>query len=141
MFSKNKNFNSMAKINEVDNTTINLIGQGTSIEGEIVSTGDIRIDGTMIGNIKTKGKLIIGQTGSVDGEITCQNADFSGNIKAKVIVSELLSLKATAKFSGEITTNKLAIEPGAGFSGTCNMHKQQIKQEITQNEKPETTKS
>jgi cytoskeletal protein CcmA (bactofilin family) len=65
--------------------------------------------------------VVIGQSGVVDGELNCQNADISGTVKAKVTVAELLTLKATAKLSGDISTSKLAIEPGANFSGACSM--------------------
>ena len=49
------------------------------------------------------------------------NADVSGEIKAKITVSQLLSLKSTSKLNGDIITNKLSIEPGASFSGSCSM--------------------
>ncbi|TVQ88934.1 MAG: polymer-forming cytoskeletal protein [Bacteroidetes bacterium] len=113
----------MAKSNEAEHTSINLIGTGTTIKGEINSNGDIRIDGTLIGQVHSKGKIVVGNTGVVEGEVFCQNADFSGNIKAKVQVSELLTLKATSRLNGEIITNKLSIEPGARFTGTCSMDK------------------
>ena len=58
----------------------------------------------------------------IEGEITCQNADISGETSGKVIVHELLILKSTAKLDGDIYTSKLAIEPGAKFTGTCNMN-------------------
>jgi len=111
----------MAKLNEQDSPSINLIGSGTIIKGDITSNGDIRIDGTVIGSIHSKGKVVIGPTGNIEGEIDCVNGDSSGIIKAKVTVKELLSLKATSKLTGDIITNKLAIEPGATFTGTCNM--------------------
>ena len=112
----------MAKGPETTNTaTINLIGVGTSITGDILSDGDIRIDGVLKGNIKIKGKVVIGETGSIHGEIDCKNSDVSGSIKGKIIVAELLSLKSTSSMEGDITANKLAIEPGAKFSGNCNM--------------------
>jgi len=111
----------MAKINEQDTPSINLIGSGTIIKGDIKSNGDIRIDGTVIGSLQSKGKVVIGTTGNVEGEIDCVNGDSSGIIKAKVTVKELLSLKASSKLTGDIITNKLAIEPGAVFTGTCNM--------------------
>ena len=101
--------------------SINLISAGTVIEGDIKSEGDIRIDGTVNGSVITKGKLVIGVTGVVKGEITCKNADVSGTVKGKTAVAELLSLTATAKLSGDIISNKLAIEPGATFTGTCSM--------------------
>ncbi len=121
--NKKKTDKKMAKSNDADHASINLIGAGTTIKGEVKSNGDIRIDGTLIGQVYTKGKIIVGNTGVIEGEIYCQNADFSGNIKAKVEVSELLSMKATSRLRGEIVTNKLAIEPGARFTGNCTMDK------------------
>ncbi|MCX6295071.1 MAG: polymer-forming cytoskeletal protein [Bacteroidetes bacterium] len=111
----------MAKNNIADNQSVNLIGLGTTIEGDITTNGDMRIDGSLTGSINVKGKLVIGASGFVEGEIICQNADVSGTIKGKIGVSELLSLKASAKLSGDIITNKIAIEPGAAFSGSCSM--------------------
>jgi len=111
----------MAKNNDNDSPSVNLIGAGTSIKGNIKSEGDIRIDGTLKGTINSKGKVVIGSTGVVEGEIICQNADISGTVKIKITVSEVLLLKPTAKLTGDIITNKLAIESGANFSGTCSM--------------------
>ena len=99
----------------------NQIMSGTTISGDIICDGNIRIDGTLNGNLSAKGKVVIGPNGIIDGELNCQNADISGTVKAKVTVAELLSLKATAKLTGDISTNKLSIEPGANFSGACSM--------------------
>ena len=111
----------MVKNKENELPSINLLGPGTVVKGDIRVNGDFRIDGALIGSIECKGKIVVGPSGSIDGDIQCQNADFSGDVKAVVKVAELLTLKETAKFSGEITTGKLAIEPGAKFSGTCKM--------------------
>jgi len=111
----------MAKTNEMENHTINLIGTGTMIEGNIVSNGDIRIDGNLKGNLSTKGKVIVGDTGKISGEVNCKNFEVEGSVDGKVIVSELLSLRAKSKILGDITTSKLAIEPGAVFTGKCDM--------------------
>jgi cytoskeletal protein CcmA (bactofilin family) len=112
----------MAKNNETEVTAaINLIGVGTEIKGDITSNGDIRIDGSLTGNLNTSGKLVIGETGKVNGEIVCKNSEVLGEIKGKIKVSELLSLKATSKIFGDIVTKKLAIEPGSKFTGNCNM--------------------
>jgi cytoskeletal protein CcmA (bactofilin family) len=99
----------------------NQIMAGTTVNGDVVCDGNIRIDGILNGNLQAKGKVVIGPSGVVEGEINCQNADISGSVKAKVVVAELLTLKATAKLSGDISTSKLAIEPGANFSGACSM--------------------
>jgi cytoskeletal protein CcmA (bactofilin family) len=128
----------MAKNFEQESPSINLVGAGTTIKGDVKSNGDIRIDGTLIGSVSSKGKLVVGTTGNIEGEIVCQNADFSGNIKASVTVSELLSMKATAKLNGDVITNKLAIEPGALFSGSCSMSNAPL--DIRFNEKEEVVK-
>ena len=115
----------MAKYTEPEkNTTINLIGEGTDIQGDITSSGDIRIDGSLKGNLNTKGKVVIGATGKVVGEITCKNSEVLGSIEGKIHVAELLSLKPTAKIVGDLTTKKLSIDPGSTFTGNCKMSEQ-----------------
>jgi cytoskeletal protein CcmA (bactofilin family) len=95
--------------------------EGTHIEGDIKSDSNIRIDGYLKGTISLKGRLVLGPTGKIDGDINCKNADIEGKLNGTIEVDELLSLKSTAKLQGEISTNKLAIEPGAIFSGNCKM--------------------
>lgn len=111
----------MAKSTDNDPNVINLVASGTEITGDVTCNGDIRIDGALNGNLNTKGKVVIGETGKAKGEINCKNADISGKIEGKIIISELLSLKPSSFIDGDIVANKLAIEPGARFTGTCNM--------------------
>jgi cytoskeletal protein CcmA (bactofilin family) len=111
----------MAKYNEIDSTTINLISFGTEIIGDIKSNGDIRIDGSLTGNLSIKGKVVIGPSGKISGEVFCKNSEVSGFIEGKITVEQLLSLKASSKILGDISTSKLSIEPGAKFSGNCKM--------------------
>ena len=102
-------------------TVINMIGVGTIITGDVNSNGDLRIDGTLKGSVATEGKVVLGKNGIIEGDVVCNNADIAGEIKAKITVSQLLTLKSTAKLKGDIITNKLSIEPGAVFSGSCSM--------------------
>lgn len=111
----------MGKYNETDNTTINLISNGTEITGDVKSNGDIRIDGLLTGNLNTKGKVVIGSTGKVKGEVICKNSEVSGIVEGKIIVGQLLTLKNSSKIVGDIITFKLSIEPGARFTGNCKM--------------------
>ena len=112
----------MAKMGEVENANkINMIGVGTTIEGSISSSENIRFDGNLVGNLNTKGKVFIGQSGTVTGEIRCKNCEIEGVVDGKVVVEELLSLRSMSKLFGEIKTGKLAIEPGATFTGKCDM--------------------
>tara|TARA_B110000467_G_C18288193_1_gene463038 strand:- start:178 stop:600 length:423 start_codon:yes stop_codon:yes gene_type:complete len=119
MFSKNTS--EISRTNDKASSAVNAIGQGSIIKGDIITQGDLRIDGTLTGSITTKGRLVLGETGLVEGEVVCQNALIAGTLKAKIQVHELLSLKTTANLLGDIITNKLAIEPGANFTGSCSM--------------------
>lgn len=112
----------MARVQETaPDMAINRIVEGTSIEGEIRCESNIRIDGSFVGNLNTKGRLVVGPAGRIEGTITCQNAEVEGLVKGKLNVQQLLSLKGSAKVEGDIFTDKLSIEPGATFTGACNM--------------------
>ncbi|MES2485876.1 MAG: polymer-forming cytoskeletal protein [Bacteroidota bacterium] len=99
----------------------NRIVEGTTIKGDLVSQADFRLDGHLIGNFTSTGKIVIGPTGSVTGDIKCKNADIEGSYSGKIEVEELLTVKAKAKITGEVVTNKLAVEPGAEFTASCTM--------------------
>jgi cytoskeletal protein CcmA (bactofilin family) len=116
-----KSEKSMANYNNQSPERLNRIVEGTHIEGDIKSDSNIRIDGYLKGTITVKGRLVLGPTGKIDGNINCKNADLEGKLNGTIEVDELLSLKSTAKLQGEISTNKLSIEPGAIFSGNCKM--------------------
>lgn len=131
----------MAKNDTTENPSVNIIGAGTHIDGDITANGDMRIDGSLTGSINVKGKLVVGNSGSIEGEIICQNADVSGTLKGKIGVAELLSLKSSAKLTCDIITNKIAVEPGATFSGSCSMGGviKDIKSERTETQLTEKT--
>ncbi|WP_440879679.1 bactofilin family protein [Tenacibaculum sp. C7A-26P2] len=117
----------------------NVIGGNTKIVGEIVSEGDFRIDGTLEGNIKTNGRIIIGEAGLVKGKAECTNADVEGKFAGDLQVSNVLTVKATANITGEVIIGKLSVEPGATFNATCSM-KGAVK-ELKKNEQKKTEKS
>jgi len=116
------------KENEFRETgAVNIIAKGTQIQGSISTTSDCRIDGTVNGNVISRAKVIIGQTGYVEGNISCANIDIEGKVKTESLnVSELISLKSTACVAGNIIAGKIAIEPGAEFSGNCKMNTQRM---------------
>jgi len=100
---------------------INRICAGTAFVGNIVAIGDIRIDGVLEGNLTTKGKLVVGETGRVKGDITCKNADILGVVEGKMRVDDFLVLRATARITGDVAIARILIEVGALFVGYCNM--------------------
>lgn len=99
----------------------NIIGKGTIVNGSVETFGNIRVEGKVIGDIKTKSKAAFGNSSQVDGSVLAQNAEVAGHITGTIEVTELLVLKATASIDGDIVTNKLLVESGASFNGKCKM--------------------
>ena len=102
-------------------TSASIIASGTTVEGDITSGGDIRIDGILNGNIQCNAKVIIGSQGQVKGDITGQQADIMGKVTGTIKVKELLQLKGSSEVNGNIYAGKLQIEPTAIFNGACHM--------------------
>ncbi|WP_394758635.1 polymer-forming cytoskeletal protein [Flavobacterium sp.] len=99
----------------------NRIVEVTTIKGDIESIADFRLDGHLIGNFTSKGKLVVGPAGIVTGDISCQNVDIEGTVTGKIIVQDILNIKSKASIHGEVTCGKLSVEPGADFSASCIM--------------------
>lgn len=106
---------------------LNVINSGTEVIGDIISNGDVRIDGILRGTVNTKAKLVIGQSGMIEGDIKAQNSDISGQVKGNITVDELLVLKSSGKVVGDITTKKIVVETGGEFNGKCQMQSSGIK--------------
>ena len=129
MFTKNKT--------EMSNTTNNgsgatLIGAGTTLKGDIKSNNDLRIDGTVIGNINSNAKIIVGTSGVVEGDIMGNQADIVGKVSGNIRAKELLQLRGDSTVTGNIYAGKLQIEPTATFNGQCHMGANVV--EISKNE-------
>ncbi len=97
------------------------ISEGTTLEGQIKIEGDIKVEGSVKGTITSKGKVIISNTGKVDGDIICQSAEIAGNVGGKLKIADILYLKGNATIDGDINTGKLVIENGVKFNGNCTM--------------------
>ncbi|MBI9034130.1 MAG: polymer-forming cytoskeletal protein [Bacteroidales bacterium] len=111
----------MAKTITNDSISANLIQNGTRLKGDLDANSNIRVDGYINGNVKIDGKLIVGDTGEIEGQIECKEAEVFGKIKGNLKVEGLLSLKASAHIEGDVITGRLAIESGAVFSCSCQM--------------------
>ncbi|MCX6183104.1 MAG: polymer-forming cytoskeletal protein [Bacteroidetes bacterium] len=117
---KSKNETVMVRTTEASSPA-DKISEGTIFQGDIISSKGIRIDGVIKGSVTCEGKIVVGRSGIIEGDIKCQNAEVEGIIKSSIFVKELLELKSTANLSGEITTGRLSVEPGATFTGSCKM--------------------
>ena len=119
-------FNSKSKSDVFDGetpagTSASLIGAGTSLKGDITSNGDLRIDGSLTGNIHCTAKVVIGANGVVEGDINGQQADIMGKVSGTIKVKDLLQLKGGSVVNGNLQAAKLQIEPSASFNGECHM--------------------
>jgi cytoskeletal protein CcmA (bactofilin family) len=106
---------------ETGGNSTSLIGNGTTLKGDITSNGDLRIDGTLIGNVHSTAKVVIGANGVVEGDIHGLQADIMGKVVGNIKVKDLLQLKASGTVNGNVTAGKLQIEPAATFNGSCHM--------------------
>jgi cytoskeletal protein CcmA (bactofilin family) len=100
---------------------LNALGEGTTIEGNLVSTGDLRLDGTVNGNVSTEGKCVLGPTGIINGNVQAHSCDISGKIMGNLKIKDTLLLKASGSIKGDIHTSKIVVESGGEFNGACIM--------------------
>jgi cytoskeletal protein CcmA (bactofilin family) len=123
----------------LENFAANTIQTGTSIKGEVISEGSIRIDGNLDGSLSTKGKLVVGNSGLITGDVVCENANIEGKIEGKLVVNGMLILKQSAIIEGDIITLKLVVEEGAVFNGKISMGKK-LQKAVMNNEESEYQK-
>jgi cytoskeletal protein CcmA (bactofilin family) len=127
MFSNNNNRNTRNESKSVMPTSnVNIIGSGTSIQGDIVCEGDIRIDGQVHGLVSTKAKIVVGPEGEILGDLVCQSADILGKVTGIIRVEDLLFLKASALVKGDVYTQHFEMEPSAKFNGRCYMDPEDV---------------
>ena len=111
----------MAKTEPVVNVnSISRISAGTVIKGEIISPTDIRIDGTFEGKVTSHGRVVIGESAIIKGDIICDNIDLWGKVDGNVYVKDTLSLKEGCVINGNLHIRRLAVELGATFNGSCH---------------------
>jgi cytoskeletal protein CcmA (bactofilin family) len=98
-----------------------LISEGTTMNGDLKSSNDLRVDGSIIGNVYCTAKIILGPAGYVEGNIESQQADINGRVQGNVQVKELLQLRGQCNVQGNIVATKLQIDQTATFNGQCQM--------------------
>ncbi len=117
--AKNKTDMALEKPTTGNGTT--LVGAGTTVKGDISSNSDLRIDGTVIGNIHCAAKVVIGANGVVEGDISGNQADIIGKVTGNIKAKDLLQLRGDSTVTGNLYAEKLQVEPSATFNGQCHM--------------------
>lgn len=136
MFNKEK---ASAYTEKSFSNSATLISSGTSLKGDVKSENDLRIDGTIHGNVYSSSKIIVGPSGFVEGNIEGANADITGKVNGNITVKELLQLKGESNVQGNISAVKLQIDPTAVFNGKCQMGIQPASVVTMSNEAESTT--
>lgn len=122
MFTGNKKGDEVPFKKNADlNNTINILGGTTYIKGELDTENDIRLDGKVEGIVRSKAKVVIGESAVIQGDIYCLNADISGRVLGNVYCDDLLHLKSKSKIKGDLFTKKLVVELGSQLNGNCEM--------------------
>lgn len=111
----------MANQSNAAQDQVNLVGEGTVLEGTLRAENDVRTSGRIIGTLRVKGKAMIAEGGAVEGEIYATNADIAGHVEGEIHIEERLVLKSSAEVDGSIRTDRLVVEEGAKFTGDCQM--------------------
>ncbi len=118
---KNSKSEEMSSPQSFDTNAIDRIAEGTTLEGSVNSAKSIRVDGKVKGSIVCAGRVVIGKTGVVEGEVDCDSADVEGTLNATITVTGLLELKTTAVINGDSQVGKLKVDPGAEINGKIDM--------------------
>jgi len=116
MFSSNKK-NTPVNLDRIDT----LIGKNTGIEGALIAEGTVRIDGKVKGDVTLSGNLIVGEEGSIKGNVKADSIILSGIIEGNVNAANQLHLTPTSRLIGDIDVRNIVIDEGAVFRGSCKM--------------------
>lgn len=111
----------MKKDNSFENNELTIISSGVVLEGKMKCSGNIRVDGTINGDVYAEGNITIGTNGKVIGEINAKDLTIGGKVDGIVRAKNKVILEAKAILKGELITKILVIAAGAKFDGTSKM--------------------
>jgi len=102
------------------------IGPSVRVQGDFTGEGDVTVEGTVAGNLQTKGDVVVGPQALIEAEVKAQNATVSGTIKGNIAIANSLKIRATANILGDIKTTTLSVEDGAIINGKIIMSKDKV---------------
>jgi cytoskeletal protein CcmA (bactofilin family) len=100
---------------------VTVISRQNRIEGTILGTGDVRIDGQLKGAVDLSGQLVVSDSGLIDGTVIAKSVVVAGSMIGDVTAIERIELNPTAKVQGNITAPRILIHDGASFNGQVFM--------------------
>jgi cytoskeletal protein CcmA (bactofilin family) len=98
-----------------------VVSAGMRIEGELKSSGNISIDGIVVGKVNTSQDLEVGPNAQIDGDMNAINVAIAGTVKGNISAKDSVQILSTAKILGNISCGTVSIQDGAYFNGNCRM--------------------
>jgi len=114
--------------------TETIVGQSVKLKGNLKSEGDVKILGSLNGEIKTKGNVLVEKDAVVEGKINGLNVVVSGNVTGNVEASEQLEISESGRIFGDISCHILAVKPGGIFSGKSTMETETLSEQKPEEE-------
>ena len=111
----------MARTESTPFNAHNILTSRTVISGKICAEEDFRIDGIIEGEVICNGKVVVGRSSVVTGNLQCTNLELLGEMTGNITCTNTVILREASKMNGDIATKSIEIEPGASFSGACFM--------------------
>jgi len=105
-----------------NNLAETIVGHSVKIDGDLVSEGDIKIDGIVTGKVRTSRNLFIGPTATIEADVEAGSITLAGKIEGNANAQDLMVILQTGKMMGDIQCGSLAVEEGGYFSGNCKMN-------------------
>lgn len=106
---------------ERDSGSTTVIAKGSVVEGKFVSTENVRLDGTIKGEVNTDKRFVMGEGSVVEGNVIVRDAAIKGRVKGDLFVKESLLLHDTAFVEGNIRAKTITVEEGARYNGVCKV--------------------
>ena len=107
--------------NMAENGEVTIVGTGARLEGNVVSAGNLRIDGQVKGQINADGDVVLSPQSQVEADIRSQNVSVAGRFKGNILVKGKAHLARGGRIDGNITSKTLVVEEGGIFHGQSNM--------------------
>lgn len=101
--------------------SVSVIGPGVTVDGDVTARGELRIEGTVQGTIRSRGPVIIAAGGAVEGEVDAELVVVAGALDGRITASQMTRLESTARVTADVASPTMAIEDGASFEGAVDM--------------------
>lgn len=98
-----------------------IIAEGVKVEGQFVSSGDVTIDGAVVGHVSAQGDIRVGERAHIQADVAAKSLFVSGTIVGDITVEERLELAPTSRVTGNVHARVLQMSAGCVLNGAIRM--------------------